>query len=119
MDYGPGSGFTIDSQKSFEFKMEFPTVDGILKGIVTLSQGGKSITGTLDNLEGVRAPLTDGMVLDLDSWENEDIQWLDGGVCHKPERCNRKSVVFSNIVLERLSDSPAPAPAPSPPSGNC
>lgn len=101
-DFGPGPGFEIDSQKPFRFKIDFPTVDGVLKAITTLTQGANQVRATMENIENMRGPLTDGMVLDLDSWFSEDLAWLDGGACTAPEQCNRRPVKFTDIVLQSL-----------------
>jgi len=102
-NYGPSDSFTINSQKPYVFRMEFPTVNGVLKAVLTLTQGDKMITATMDNIENMRAPLTDGMVLSLSSWFSEDgLDWLDGGVCPSPQKCNRKSAIFESIVVEEL-----------------
>jgi len=115
MNFGPSSQYTIDSRKPFEFRMDFPTENGVLKGHITVSQHGKQVRGTMHNLENMRKPLTDGMVLVLDAWQSEDMTWLDGGAsaCHAPETCNLQSTKFYDLVIKRLS-GPAPAPAPSP-----
>lgn len=102
MDFGPGPGYAIDSQKPFRFKMDFPIEGGVLKAITTLTQGERQEIVAMDNIDGMRGPLTDGMVLALDSWEAADIGWLDGGVCTAPEQCNRRPVKFTDIVLESL-----------------
>eukprot|EP00428_Durinskia_dybowskii_P036715 CAMPEP_0170273924 /NCGR_PEP_ID=MMETSP0116_2-20130129/36932_1 /TAXON_ID=400756 /ORGANISM="Durinskia baltica, Strain CSIRO CS-38" /LENGTH=261 /DNA_ID=CAMNT_0010525167 /DNA_START=9 /DNA_END=791 /DNA_ORIENTATION=- len=89
-DFGPGGEFTIDSQQSFTFNMDFPVEDGTLKGRVTVTQDNKQLTGTMDNLQAIKGPLSDGMALVVDAWHSKDLMWLDGGVCHRHEFCNMK-----------------------------
>lgn len=113
-DFGAGGGYTIDSQKKFTFTMEFPTEDGKLKGYVTLTQNGLTVRQTMHDLNAVRKPLTDGMVLVLDAWQSRDMTWLDGGVCHAPEQCNLQSTKFSNFEIVKLGGEPAPGPQPQP-----
>mmetsp|Transcript_18077 Transcript_18077/g.63514 ORF Transcript_18077/g.63514 Transcript_18077/m.63514 type:complete len:527 (+) Transcript_18077:82-1662(+) len=116
-NYGPSDSFTINSQKPYVFRMEFPTVNGVLKAVLTLTQGYKVITATMDNIENMRAPLTDGMVLSLSSWYSEyGLDWLDGGVCPSPQECNRKSAIFESIVVEELPKPTTTTPNPHAPT---
>jgi len=108
-DFGPGSHYTIDSKKRFEFRMDFPIVDGTLKGHIKISQDGKSVRKTMDNLNSIWGPLADGMALTLDAWHSEDLTWLDGGACSKPEHCNMAATVFDSFVIEKL-DTNHPSP---------
>jgi len=112
-DFGPGSDFTIDSQKKFEFRLDFPIEDGSLKGYVTISQGDSVIAGNMGSLDGLRSALSDGMVLVLDAWSSDNLLWLDGGTCSVPEVCNLASTDFSNIAVEKFSGLPADRPSPA------
>jgi len=117
LEFGPGDHFTINSQRPFEFRMDFPIEAGVLQGHVTLSQSGKMVTHTMGNLESIRGALSDGMALVLDAWEATDMTWLDGGSCGNPSYCNKQATVFDNIVISSLDGthpSPHPTPAPSP-----
>lgn len=107
-DFGPGSDYTIDSKKRFEFRMDFPVEGGNLMGRIKLSQEGRTVRKTMHNLNNIWGALSDGMALVLDAWHSEDLTWLDGGVCHTPEHCNMASTVFDSFVIEKLSDQPTP-----------
>mmetsp|Transcript_133032 Transcript_133032/g.332005 ORF Transcript_133032/g.332005 Transcript_133032/m.332005 type:complete len:447 (-) Transcript_133032:229-1569(-) len=104
-DFGPGSQYTIDSKKRFEFRMDFPIENGNLVGHVKLSQEGRTVSKSMYNLNTIWGALADGMALVLDAWHSEDLTWLDGGVCHTPERCNMASTAFDSFVIQKLTGS--------------
>lgn len=102
-DFGPGDLYTINADKPFEFKMEFPVEGGVLKGHITLTQEGRTARQSMNNLDSMRQALEDGMALVLDAWHSNDLTWLDGGACHAPESCNMKPTVFDSMKLEHLN----------------
>eukprot|EP00446_Apocalathium_sp_SHHI-4_P011371 CAMPEP_0177201768 /NCGR_PEP_ID=MMETSP0367-20130122/26931_1 /TAXON_ID=447022 ORGANISM="Scrippsiella hangoei-like, Strain SHHI-4" /NCGR_SAMPLE_ID=MMETSP0367 /ASSEMBLY_ACC=CAM_ASM_000362 /LENGTH=496 /DNA_ID=CAMNT_0018650301 /DNA_START=69 /DNA_END=1555 /DNA_ORIENTATION=- len=106
-DFGPGDRFTINADKPFEFKMEFPVEGGVLKGHITLTQEGRTARQSMNNLDSMKQALEDGMALVLDAWHSSDLTWLDGGACHTPESCNMKPTVFDSMKLEHLNHEEA------------
>merc|ERR1712039_33052 len=70
--------------------------------------GGRTVRKTMNNLNNIWGALADGMALVLDAWHSEDLTWLDGGVCHTPEKCNMASTVFDSFVIKKLSNQPTP-----------
>ena len=109
---GPGTSFSINTQKTFHVDVQFPVdANGRLHSIVTsLSQSETAFNLTLNlpvYLTKFTAPLQAGMAMVFSLWESSNMTWLDGGVsgCKSPERCGlpfRKPVTFSNLKITPL-----------------
>lgn len=121
--YGPGSGYTINTQQPFTYSISFPTdSNGLLSAMITsLSQNGRTVALTnnlpLSYIQAMTHPLQAGMALVFSLWSSSDMTWLDGGSggCSAPEYCSlplSRNVVFSNFYTSPASSS-APATSPA------
>lgn len=122
-EYGPGSWHTIDTTKPFTFALQVQEniagnndPDNHLMVYVRLWQNGKTV---MKQFGGVGNPvnsqwknLADGMVLVVDYWQSQNLNWLDGVGCgYGKEYCSghradlSKMRIISND-LEKAEDCP-------------
>jgi hypothetical protein len=77
-DYGPGSGFKINTEKWFHVKMDFNQSNGSFTNFVTtMSQGTNSVqmTGNCGSNAMMTNDLANGMVFAISNWSTYD-NWL-------------------------------------------
>jgi len=108
--FGPGSNFSINTQKPFRVSVSFQTSGGNLNHITTvLSQDG-SARFTINHDDscggGYLSSMTDafkqGMVVIMSYWGTSGsvMSWLDIPPCNSNENCNENTqVIFSDIQV--------------------
>ena len=114
--FGPGTRFSINTQKTFHVEVQFPVdANGVLRSIVTTLSQSETVANLTLHLPEVylakfTAPLQAGMAMVFSLWESPNMLWLDGGVggCRSPEMCGlplKKPVRFSNLRIAPLHSS--------------
>ncbi|KAH3759028.1 Endoglucanase EG-1 [Pelomyxa schiedti] len=105
--YGPGTGYTINTQQAFQVNITFVSDGTNLVNIVTiLSQGFNQFRiehadcGS-SYLSQLTQPLKDGMTLVMSSWGQyaSDMAWLDIPPCDYSTNCNNGNAVFSSLSI--------------------
>ena len=83
-DYGPGSGYTIDTTQPFHVKTEFHEEGGQFVGYTsTLTQADRTVvlsTGNCSYLNNMTSDITQ-MVFTLSNWSSGSLDWLQHGKC--------------------------------------
>lgn len=125
-EYGPGSWYTIDTTKPFQFALQISeeivgenSPDNHLIVYARLWQDGKTLKksfgGVGSSINSQWKNLADGMVLVVDYWKSNDLTWLDGNGCGygHSEYCSSNRADLSNMAiisndLETEEDCPTP-----------
>jgi hypothetical protein len=124
--YGPGSGYTINTENQFQVAMTFETTNGVLSALKTvISQGSNSITLTHSSncasgyLSSIGSSLSLGMVPVFSYWSGS-VTWLDYPACQSESNEESGSqMIISNIVITGAGAvAPPPPPPPPPPPGS-
>ena len=114
MDYGVGSDYKIDTNKSFHVKTEFYESEGkFTSRKITLSQGSKYVamsTGDCDYLQNMSSDLTQ-MVFVLSSWGMDNADWLQHGVCSGSCDHDATWTLFENLTFTTTNVQPAQEPS--------
>ena len=84
--YGPGSQYTINSEREFHIKIDFTENDlgEFIRYSITLSQDGRQVTMNQDcpeYLQKVTDVMKNGMTIAMSIWSSGNLDWLQHGRC--------------------------------------